>query len=304
MSWIIITIVAYFILAAVNLGDKFLIEKVLPNSKVYAFLISILGVLVLVLAPWLLQWPGSFWLAINIGAGAIFPLALFFQFEALRRGDASRVTVIIGGLIPIFTTIGALTLLSEHFSLRQFSGMALLLIGTFIIAWAVKGQGSPRNNRQAFWFSLLAAAAYAVFFLGSKYAYNNQDFWSSFIWIRIGSALAALVFLIRPLDRREILATIKPERQQPAKKKGYGFLILINQAFGALGSILQNYALSFGSVAIINALQGVQYAFLLVFGWLISAFRPGLIKEDTGRSSLLKKALAIVLVSAGLYFII
>jgi drug/metabolite transporter (DMT)-like permease len=303
MSWIAITIIAYFLLAAVNFGDKFLIEKIVPNSKVYAFLISIMGALVLLLAPWFLSWPGFNWFLVDILAGAVFPLALFFQFEALKRGDASRVTVIIGGLVPIFSTLGAIAFLGDRFSIAQWSGMAMLLLGTFVIALATKSIGKAEKMRSVISLAALSALSFAIFFLVSKHAYNNQDFWSSFIWIRVGSALAALFFLVKKADRQAIFTAIRPVRSVSGKKSS-GLFVIINQAFGALGSILQNYALSFGSVAVINSLQGVQYAFLLVFGWVGTAFFPKFVKESTTRSIMLMKAAAIILISIGLYFII
>ena len=46
MSWILIAIIAYFILAIVNLADKFLLEKVLPSAKTYTFLVGVLALVV------------------------------------------------------------------------------------------------------------------------------------------------------------------------------------------------------------------------------------------------------------------
>lgn len=80
-------------------------------------------------------------------------------------------------------------------------------------------------------------------------------------------------------------------------------MVLGAQGLGALAFVLQNYAISFGSVAIINALQGVQYAFLLLFAWLLTLFYPKIIKEDISKKILWKKIGAIVLISLGLYWL-
>ena len=77
-----------------------------------------------------------------------------------------------------------------------------------------------------------------------------------------------------------------------------------NQGIAAIGFLLQNYAIFLGSVAIVNALQGVQFAFLLVLGGLISVFFPKLLKENVSKMVIIQKILAIVLISLGLYFII
>ena len=112
--WLSLTIIAYFLLAVANLGDKFLISKILPSAKIYAFLIGLMSLLVFIAAPWGLAWPGWLWLAFNLAAGALFPWALLLMFMALRGGDASRITILIGSTIPVFTFILSILLLNLY----------------------------------------------------------------------------------------------------------------------------------------------------------------------------------------------
>lgn len=304
MSWIFITIIAYFFLALASLGDKFLIDHIVKNSRVYAFLISIMGAAAVFLSPWFLVWPGWYWFGANMIFGAFFPLALIFMFEALKRGEASRITVIIGGLIPLFTISWSWLVFKESFSFEQWAGISLLLLGTFAIASISENSGKGKIGRQAFVFATLSALAYAVSFLGTKYVYNSQGFWSPFIWMKIAGGLAALFILIKKNNRRDIKEAIFGKTGSQKKKNKSGWLVIFNQVLGAAGSILQSYAISFGSVAIINSLQGVQYAFLLLMGWIFTIFRPDIIKENVHRAILIKKFIAVILVSLGLYFII
>ena len=305
MTWLSIVVISYLLLAFVNLIDKFLLDKVLSDSKVYAFLISILGSLVLLAAPWFLLWPGTFLLIFQLLTGALFPLALFFMFQALRHGDASKVTVLIGGLIPIFTIAFSFIFLNERYTLGQWAGMGLLLLGTFMIALLPTSEKKTRaqaanNKKLAFYFSLGCALVYAIFFIATKYAYNHHNFLSSFIWIRMGSFLAALLMIVRKKDRRQILGSLRSGHSSKPKNQ---FVIIGNQALGAFAFVLQNYAISFGSVAIFNALQGVQFGFLLIFGWLFTIFNPRMIKENISRQVVIPKIVAIVLISVGLYFL-
>ena len=75
------------------------------------------------------------------------------------------------------------------------------------------------------------------------------------------------------------------------------------QGFGALGTILQNYAVSLGSVALVTSLQGLQYGLLLVFTTIGSILLPKIIKEDMSKSIVIQKALSIILIGIGLYFL-
>ena len=138
---------------------------------------------------------------------------------------------------------------------------------------------------------------FAAFFVGSKYLYDQQAFLSSFIWIRLGTFLAALLLLIPIKWRREIKKGLK-------HLKGDGKLIFFsNQALAAIGFLMQNYAIALGSVVLVNALQGVQYGFLLVLGGLVTVFYPKVMKEKITTIIILQKIVAITLISFGLYFI-
>ena len=105
MSWLLLAIGAYLILAIVNLADKFLLDKFLPSAKAYTFLVGAMGVAVIVIAPWFLEWPGWSLFLGNILVGALFPGALLLLYKALRDGEASRIITLIGGLVPVFTIV-------------------------------------------------------------------------------------------------------------------------------------------------------------------------------------------------------
>jgi len=305
MSWILIAIIAYFFLAIVNVLDKFLLNNVLGSSKVYAFLISVMGAIVVLAAPWFLHWPGLFLLLFQLATGLFFPVALWFMFEALKKGDVSKVTVLIGGITPILTIIFSVIFLQENFLLNQRYGLIFLLLGTFAIALIGTGKTVLQKtfNRQVVGLSFLSALFYAVFFIGTKYGYDHHDFVSSFIWVRLGGLLVAGFWLLRKKDRAEILSGLRQPAGKPRSLK-QTVLVFGNQALGAIAFILQSYAISSGSVAIVNALQGVQYAFLLAFSWLLGVFLPKLFKEDFSLKIIIEKVLAIGLISLGLYFIV
>jgi len=55
MSWVVVAISAYLLLAIANLLDKFLVDNVLRSSKAYAFVACILGSIIFLAAPWFLE---------------------------------------------------------------------------------------------------------------------------------------------------------------------------------------------------------------------------------------------------------
>ncbi|MBT4516775.1 MAG: DMT family transporter [Candidatus Komeilibacteria bacterium] len=309
MDWLAIAIAAYLILAVVNLADKFLLENVVPSAKTYTFLVGAMGLIVIVIAPWFLTWPGVSLLLGNLLVGALFPGALLLLYRSLKIGDASKIIPLIGGVVPIFTILLAYLFLGERFLTMQWVAIIYLLLGTVMLAYL------PASNtlwsKMLHWFGLkgtknktavitaiAAGIVFAIFFVGSKFLYDSQPFLSSFIWIRIGTFLATLSLLIPRKVRKEIFHGLKSLKHKNSA------LFFSNQGIAAIGFLLQNYAIFLGSVAIVNALQGVQYAFLLVLGGLISAFFPKLLKENVSKMIIIQKILAVILISMGLYFII
>ena len=309
MSWILVAVTAYLILAVANLLDKFLVDNVLMSSKAYAFVACLLSTVLFLAGPWFLNCPGLAWFGFNLLVGAVFALALWFLYEALRRGEASRILVIIGGSTPIFSLILSLWLFKERLASGEWLGVLCLLVGTFIIAllpqtrsFLTRVMHKLRLRQEikngGLVFAVFSALAFSLYFIGTKYAYGSQSFASAFIWTKLGAALFVLLFLVRRKDRQEIKASLG--KKHPAKNK---FLVVFNQLLGSAGFILQNYAVALGSVVLVNALQGVQYAFLLIISAGLALLAPKLLKETFSWRIVLQKLAAVMIIGLGLYIL-
>lgn len=309
MTWFSVAIISYVLMAVVNLTDKFLIDNVVKSPKTYTFLVCTLSLLVFVVAPWFLEFPGWRGLLIAVLSGSLFTAATFFMYEALRRTAASQTIIIIGGLVPVFTALLSFIFLKETFSAYQIGGLALLIAGTFLIAllptvtsfWEKIWQKFHPNKykRRSWRLAVLAALFYAAFFVATKVVYSHQSFVSGFMWLRLGAFLAAAVFLLEPNSRQEIIQQIFPKNKKK-KSKNNNFLFLANQGLGALSSILQNYAVFLGPVALVTALQGVQYGVLIVLSFILGIFVKQY-KEEFVWRVFLQKLIALLLISGGLY---
>lgn len=309
MSWVYVALAAYLLLAVANLLDKFLVDNVLKNSKAYAFVACFLGSVIFLIAPWFLEWPGWFLLFYNLVIGAIFAIALWFLYEALRRGEASRILVFVGGVTPVFSIILSILFFKEHFTANQWLGVVCLLAGVFVIAFLPvhrsylarilnKLKFTQEIKKGGLVIAGFSALAYSLYFIGTKYAYLDQPFMSTFLWNRLGATLFVLLFLIKRKDRLAIFSIFK--KSNPKQNK---LLVIFNQGIGSFGFILQNYAVFLGSVALVNALQGVQYAFLLVISTFLALMAPRLLKETFSWKITLQKLVAVLIISLGLYFL-
>jgi len=83
MSWLIVIILAYFLFAVVSLVDRYLLIGS-PNPKIYTFYVGVLGILTLLLVPFVgFSVPGIYEIIFCLLVGAVYIFALFFLFPAI-----------------------------------------------------------------------------------------------------------------------------------------------------------------------------------------------------------------------------
>ena len=132
-----------------------------------------------------------------------------------------------------------------------------------------------------------------------KYIYLNQPFIGAFVWSRFGTFIGALLILFIPGWRKPIIE----HRKDVKTPKNLAFFLSI-RILAALAFIMINLAISLGNVALVNSLQGVQYAFLILLVLFLSAKHPDILEEELGGGVLLQKIIGVSLVSIGLYMLI
>lgn len=297
MLWLIVAISAYLILAVVFLVNKYLLTGPLSSPKVFAFYVGILGILALLIIPFVsFSTPSLFQILLSLAAGALFVYALFWQYKAIRLFEVSRVIPAIGALIPLFS-FGLIYLFSagkETLAFLEIIAFILLIFGSVLITIKKGKLITLRGLRIA----TIAAFLFSLAFVFTKYVYLEQSFWSGFIWMRIGGVLVAICFF---LFFKEVKVEIF--KKQAGFKPKTAIIFLVSQAMGGGAFILQNWAIFLAPLAflaIINALQGVQYVFLLIFAVLLSLKFPQILKEEISREIIFQKVVAILLIGGGL----
>jgi len=291
MNWLVIVLAGHLLNALAFLMDKFLLTKKIPSPFVYAFFIGALGILALILIPFGVTLPATPALLRALAAGATFILALVFFFAGLKENEASRVVPLTGGFVPAFTFVLAYFFLGERLGGLEVAAFIALVAGGVLISLERKGRGSKKG----YFYAVLAALVFAISFVVTKQVYIEQTFITGFVWSRVGGFLLALSFLLIPSARNGIL-------HQPKQKGGgtIAALFFTGQVSGALGFVLVNYAISLASVSLVNAMQGVQYAFLLVMVFVVSRKYPKVLSEKLTGMVLVQKIAAILLISAGI----
>ncbi|MBI5135170.1 DMT family transporter [Candidatus Uhrbacteria bacterium] len=295
--WLPIVVVAHLLNASVFIVDKVMLGKTIKNPTVYAVIIGLLSAVVMLLLPLAPSIPSPMLLLEDIASGAALILALITFFGALKRLEASRLIPFVGAMIPLTTFIASFHVLGERLSLQE--GIAfILLVGGGVFITLDPQHPNTKNTLKGWILAVASVIFFTASFVSMKHLFNNQAFWSAFIWSRLGSFLVAVILLGSGVLRREIVATIHrlPFKQAAA--------FLGNQALGAAAFILLNIAIKLApSVTIVNALQSVQYVFVLLFAIIASLKRPTLLKERITPLIITEKVLAIILIAEGLYLL-
>lgn len=294
MSWFLFAISGYFLYSLASVGDKFLLrQRATTNPIVFTFYVGILSIFVLFLAPFGLQWPGLSQFLVVLFSGAFFIIYMLFMYKALDINDASRVFPAIGAITPILIFIFSYLFLGERLGYLQIIAFLLLVVGGFMISVRSLRHGASHLLKGEK-FILLASLFWALTLVLTKYVFLHQNFVSGFVWARVGSFLFVLSFLAIPRLRRLIFQS---NRQSTG---GLGALLVSNKIMAGAGSAMVYFAISIASATLVNALQGVQYAFLFGLTLLFSEKFPEVLEEKITGRILVQKIIAILLIGGGL----
>jgi drug/metabolite transporter (DMT)-like permease len=304
--WALVAIAGHLANGVAFIIDKTLLTTSFKRSATYAGTVGLLSIVVLVLIPFGVHLPQSTsWLWMTI-AGISFVTALWAFFSALSMGEASRVVPIIGSLIPVLTLVGTSQLLHERLAQNQLIGFGILIISTIILAG---GSAKQRLSKKTIWISILSAALFAVSSVTVKLSYESEGFINGFFFSRlIGVVTACFILFIDQKALQEAKQAFFPSRSASShkqiKRSSASILILVGQGLGSVGFILVQYAINLGSAAIVNALQAVQYAFLVLVAFVLSSRAPKLLGEDLTMRSIIQKSTGIALTAIGLWFVV
>ena len=297
IGWLAVTIAAYFLHSFAAILDKFLLTRRIQRPSTYVFWVGVLGLGVFVLMPFGFFVPANSVIVNAFVSGTAFSFALFFFYIAIQSGEASRVTPIIGALSPIFVFLLSRGILGETLSSGELAAFFILVTGSVLMSITRKKDGTGVNHRdlKIFGWAILASFLFGVTYVFEKAVFNETAFINGFIWTRIGGFFAVLPFLVFSATRSSIF-----EAPRMADRVTMG-AFFANKAAGALGFFLLSFAISIApSVSLVNALQGIEYALVLLLALFLSKVRPAILEEEVAAHIILEKTFAILLIAGGL----
>ena len=307
--WLIIAVIGYAALAAVNILDKFILEKAVSRASVFVFYSSVCVLPILLLAFFGFGHPMNlFDWTITFVAGFSFALALWAMYLAFQRSEVSHAGPLNGAAVAVFVFIFSSLFLSETFDVRTLAAFAFLVAGSLLISR--EKSSNHRGWHSGMTWAVFSGLLFAVSHVASKYIYTQCGFAGGLIWTRGFFGIFSLLLLFSPAVRAAAKSMFFFGRKKQIESttqnnsRGKAAAIVVNRTLSVLGVVLIQWAISLGSVTIVNALAGLQYAVIVIGMLALSKFKPNFIKEDYSRSEIIQELFAVLIIGVGLALLI
>lgn len=260
--YLALAIAAQFLYAVSVLIDRHIVLKATHIGRpiVYTFYVSLLSGFVVVFIPFV-SIPSVHALVLSLVNAAAFVAAIFCLYSALIHGRASDVAPVVGAVSAITTLIFAGLWIDDDITAAFVLPVLLLAGGTALISHF-------HFSRNALSFTLLAGFFFGIVAFTFKLVFFEVPFIDGFFWTRAANVVLALGLLIVPPWRA---AVMHGGRHASSRSK---VLVIGNKVIGGIASILTAFAISLGSVTIVNALAGLQFVFLFLFALFFAKRMP------------------------------
>jgi len=304
MAWILLATSAQLLNAVVAIIDKYLVtdEKAIPRPFVYAFFSC------LVAGFWLLIYAVGFIpglseigvpqisnvkvptiqvVGMSFFAAYTFFMALVSMYDALKHSDASDAIPVIGAVSAISTFGLSFLLLGVRLEAHYIWGIVLLAIGTLLVS-------QIRFTPSVALHTVHSGLFFALHYIAMKGLFEETSFDDGFFWSRVFFVLFALSMLLVPA----YLEKIKEQSGNTTVKTGS--LVLVNKFLAGVAAFMILKATDLGDVAVVQALDGLKFVFILIIGLVVGRYIPAAAGEnDNDWQTWFRKALYVIVIFLG-----
>mgnify|MGYP001580841722 CR=1 FL=1 len=293
MAWIYLVLFAQFLNALVVLVDKYIITaKTSIKPITYAFFVSLLSIPVIVLVPFgLISLPTFNILSLSLFIGLSYVFSILFLYKGLTKTDASDVVPVMGSLAAITSFVFGAFLLNEKLSEDFVIAFTLLVLGTGLMSYF-------RFNRKVLFYSIASGVLFGLSSVFIKLIFFETYFLNGFFWSRMGNVFGALLLICWPSNLKTVMSGIRQSNS------GTRWLVLGNKFLAGIAFLLIFVGIKLGDVSLVNALNGAQFVFIILFAFIFSKKFPDYFYEDVHhKETVLQKILALKFIIIGLAFL-
>lgn len=308
MAWILLATLGQFLNAAVAFLDKYIVsdETALPKPFVYAFYSCLLtgGWVVIYLLGYIpglttlglphlgnLEIPSIQVVAMAFLAAYTFFIALVSMYAALKASEAVNVMPVIGATSALATFGMSWLFLDTALTYNFMWGVIVLSLGTLLVTQILPDWDVTLHVFHSGLF-------FALHFVTMKGLFMETSFDDGFFWSRVAFVLFALSLLLVP----NYLKKIKEQSGQTTKRTGA--LVLVTKILAGVAAFLILKATDMGDVAVVQALDGVKFVFILLITILFAEALPNSAAQNEPRPhEAMRRILYVAVIVVG-YFIL
>lgn len=300
---IVLALLASFIWAITNHIDKYLLcDTENSTGNIKSLLIFSSFVAGIVLSPlWLII--SNFQVNITITAlifvfisAIVYLLATYFYFKALEKNDAS-IVVVMFQLIPVFSYIFSWLLFKETLTANQMIGSIIIILSAVIISLDFENT-SNKNKLVALILMIISSLMYALYFIFFDIAIRNSEYTAVAFWYQISFLLIGITLLCLSSFRKPFVELIK------SNGKKIMTLNITNEILNLIANLMVNFANLTIPLALANALNGFQGAFVFIIGAIGVLILPKIFREDLSRRVVIQKISCIIIGIIGLIIMV
>ena len=299
---------AQFINAVVAILDKYIVtdEKALPRPFVYAFYSCIFTgfwavIYFIGLIPGLGQFgvpqfsnvsfPSIEVVGMSLLAAYTFFLALVSLYESLKYADASDVMPVIGAVSAMSSFGLAYLFLDASLAPNFIWGIVLLATGTFLVS-------QVRFTRQIVLRTIHSGIFFALHFVAMKDLFIETNFDNGFFWSRVAFVLFALSLLLVPVYLEKIVAQTKKTSSKT------GIIVIFTKLLAGVAAFMLLKATDWGDVAVVQAIDGLKFVFILAIGLICAPFLPQSAREtDRSTGTIVRKISYVIIIATGFFIL-
>lgn len=289
--WFFIAVLGYLLSAGVLILDKYILTNTVSKPVVYAFYSTIFMLaapIALLFGGGLLRGSDWVWAAIS---GVAFGCGLWTMYIAVKDSEASHINPFIGAVVTIATLALATLILQETLAVNELGGVILLVVASLLLVREKRSQ--PVTFHTGFLWAIAAGVLFAISHVSAKYVYELYPFITAFVWTKASVGLVGVGLLASGSVRLSLAATRQKKNSHPVA------LVVTDKVLGVVAVVLIQYAAAIGSVTLVHALVGIQYAIMFVGILLLSRLAPRVFKEEFTRQELVIEIVALTLIMFG-----
>jgi len=308
MAWILLATLGQFLAAIVVIIDKYIVSdaRAMPRPFVYAFYSCILTggwvfIFMLGALPGFrelgfphvsnLEIPSIQVVAMAFLAAYTFFMALVSMYSALRDSEAIHVMPVIGTISALASFGMSWLFLDTALSLNFFLGVAILSVGMLLVAQSLPDWDAGLHVFHSGLF-------FALHFVTMKGLFLETSFDDGFFWSRVAFVLFALSLLLVPTYYKKI------REQSSSTSTQTGLLVLLAKVLAGVSAFIILKATDWGDVAVVQALDAIKFAFVLLISILFASWLPDSAAVHESRPyEVVRRVLYIILIVIG-YFVL